>query len=135
MEAPLFSQGIDGDSLGWAGYEAVTALAEDNLSLGLGVVLDSVGWTRQLRGRWADIAESHALPFRPIEVTCSDPRMHRQRIETRNRSSRSGWANPDWASVQSRRSLYEPWDQPRLVLDSVLPLDEMVTTALAYVRS
>lgn len=134
MEAPLFRQGISGDAIGWSAYEALTALAEDNLGLGLGVVLDSVGWTHQLRRRWAALAEASGVTYRPIEVACSDTDLHRARIESRCRGTRSGWANPDWDSVEARRSLYDPWDQPRLVLDSVRPFDEMVAEAVAYVR-
>jgi predicted kinase len=134
MEAPLFRQGIDGDGIGWSAYEALTGLAEDNLSLGLGVVLDSVGWTRELRTRWAMIAEANRAAYRPIEVVCSDAGLHRARIETRNHAPRSEWASPDWDSVEAHRSLYEAWDQPHLVLDSARPSEEMVAEAIRYVR-
>lgn len=133
MEAPLFRQGISGDAIGWSAYEALTALAEDNLILGLGVVLDSVGWTGELRTRWAELAEASGAAYRPIEVVCSDPKLHRARLESRDGSTRSGWANPTWDSVEARRPLYEPWDRSRLVLDSVSPPDELVAEAVAYV--
>jgi predicted kinase len=134
MEAPLFRQGISGDSIGWSAYEALTALAEDNLRLGYGVLLDSVGWTRELRTRWATLAQANGMPYRPIEVVCSDLTLHRARVESRNSATRSGWANPDWESVAARRSLYEAWDRPRLVLDSVRRLEELVAEAIHYVR-
>src|SRR5678816_2343272 len=117
MELPLFKQGIDGDAMGWSGYEALTALAEDNLALGHGVLLDSVGWTRELRTSWAALAEKNGAVFKPVELICSDLALHRTRIETRHRESRSMWANPDWNSVEAARSNYETWDQPRLLLD------------------
>ena len=134
MEVPLFKQGIDGDAVGWSAYEALTALAEDNLSLGHGVVLDSVGWTRKLRTRWAALAETTGAVFRPVEVICSDLALHRARIETRNPATRSCWANPEWNSVEAARSEYEAWDQPRLLLDSVRSFEELVAEAVNYVR-
>lgn len=134
MEASLLNQGISGDDLGWGGYEAITALAEDNLRLGLGVVLDSVGWTQALRTRWAELAEASGAAYRPIELTCSDLAVHWRRLESRDSSGRSRRSNPDWEAVQARRTLYEPWDRSRLVLDSVRPPDDLVREAASYVR-
>ncbi len=49
LEAPLLAHGIDGDAIGWSAYASLTALADQNLELGLGVVIDSVAWTNRIR--------------------------------------------------------------------------------------
>jgi predicted kinase len=133
IEGPLLQRGISGDSIGWAGYEILTALAEDNLEIGQSVVLDSVCWTRAIRERWATLAATYHARYRPIEIVCSNAAQHRRRVESRDRSSR-GLHNIDWLRVEHARSLYEAWDRSRLVLDSVETIDGLLREALAYVR-
>jgi predicted kinase len=130
IEAPLLSQ-ISGDTLGWGGYEILTALAEDHLALGHSVILDCVTWVRSLRTRWQDLAEAHGAAFRPIEVICSDEALHRVRLH--QRVSRD-LAEPPWVRVEEARRSYETWDTPRLVLDTVQPLNELVRAAAGYCR-
>jgi predicted kinase len=132
IEDPLLKQGISGDSLGWAGYEILTALAEDNLGIGQSVLLDSVCWTRAIRKRWADLAERHGARYRPIEIVCSDVAVHRERVESRGKVT--GWQAVDWQRVEEAQSRFEPWEGPRLLLDSIRSIDELLATALAYVR-
>lgn len=86
LEGVLTRHGIDLDALGCGGYELLTTLADENLAMGRGVILDSVAWTRKLRCDWADLAKRHHVRFRPIEVSCSDEVEHRRRIEARTRA-------------------------------------------------
>lgn len=134
IEGPLLQQGISGDSIAWAGYEILTALAEDNLEIGRSVLLDSVCWTRAIRERWATLAAKYHARYRPIEVVCSDAALHRRRVESRDGSSRS-LHNINWLRVEEARSLYEAWDRSRLVLDSVQPVRLLLIDALDYARS
>lgn len=134
LEGVLARHAVDLESLGWGGYELLTTLADDNLALGRGVILDSVTWTRALRWNWSALAARHHARFRPIEVSCSDAAEHRRRIEARTRGI-AGLPEVPWARVEASRSLYESWDGDRLSLDSLRPLDDLVRTALAYVMS
>ena len=129
LETPLLAQGISGDAIGWSAYAAMTALAERNLEMGLGVVLDSVAWTNRLRADWRELATRQRAEFRAIEVICGDPDVHRRRVEART-SKPIGWRR-----VEEARHLYEPWDSPRLVLDSTAGVDELMTAAIDYVES
>jgi predicted kinase len=133
IEAPLLRRGISGDAIGWAGYEILTSLAEDNLALGRGVLLDSVCWTRDIRQSWAGLASRYRATYRPIEIICSDVALHCRRVESRDRS-RQGLPDVTWSRVEEARSLYEAWDTPRLLLDSVGPLDELWARAISYAR-
>jgi predicted kinase len=133
IEAPLLRRGISGDAIGWGGYEILTSLATDNLELGRSVLLDSVCWTRQIRQRWFALATTYQAAYRPIEVVCSDDKLHRRRIELRDRSGQ-GLPEINWSRVEEARLLYEAWDTPRLRLDSVGQLDALLSEAIAYVR-
>ncbi len=134
IEAPLLWRGISGHAMGWASYEMLTSLAEDNLGIGRAVLLDSVGWTRDIRRRWAELAERNGAAYRPIEVICSDLDLHRSRLESRDRSLRG---LPDFGSQRLDTVLdrYEPWDTPRLVLDSAQSADKLVQQAIAYIAA
>jgi predicted kinase len=131
IEAPLLRRGISGDAIGWAGYEILTSLAEDNLALGRGGLLDSVCWTRHIRQQWAELAAKYHAAYRPIEVICTDAALHRRRVESRDRSEQ-GLPSVTWSRVEEARLLYEPWDSPRLLLDSVERLDELSARAIAF---
>lgn len=126
IEAPILAR-FDGDALGWGGYEILSALAEDNLSLGRSLVLDSVAWTNALREEWRMLAARHRARYRPIEVVVPDRELHRSRVTSRA-------AKNDWARIEAAFTLYEAWSSDRLVLDSSQPLDALLTAALEYVR-
>ncbi|HEY6957350.1 MAG TPA: ATP-binding protein [Candidatus Limnocylindria bacterium] len=127
IEAPILAR-FDGDALGWGGYEILSALAEDNLSLGRSVVLDSVAWTNPLREEWRMMAARHRARYRPIEVVVPDRELHRTRVTART-------AKNDWPRLEAAFKLYEAWSGDRLVLDSSQPLDALLAAAIAYVRS
>ncbi len=55
------------------------------------------------------------MPCLDIEVICSNPKLHRERVENRTVDI-EGLALPDWQAVINRD--YQPWDRERLVLDS-----------------
>lgn len=127
IEAPILAR-FDGDALGWGGYEILSALAEDNLSLGHSVVLDSVAWTNALREEWRMLAARHRARYRPIEVVVPDRELHRTRVTARP-------AKNDWRRIEAAVKLYEAWSSDRLVLDSSQPLDGLLADALEYVRA
>ena len=95
-----------------AGYRATWALATDNLALGLNVVGDCVNPVAATRLGWQNAAFQGKAALIEIEVTCSDPGIHRSRVEARH----AGGEGPDWAAVLARR--YEPHTRPRIVLDT-----------------
>src|SRR5438046_290556 len=68
IEAPLLARGISGHSIGWAGYDILSNLAEDQLQVGQSVLLDCVCWTREVRERWQALARTHDAVFKPIEM-------------------------------------------------------------------
>jgi predicted kinase len=107
-----------------AGYRVGYAIAGDNLRLGRTVIADSVNPIRLTREAWREVAKRSQVGALEIEVTCSDPSMHRRRVEGRV-ADIAGLHLPDWEQVISRE--YHTWDHNRLVIDTaVLGIDESV---------
>jgi predicted kinase len=132
VEATLWRNGIGRSAnSGWVGYELLTSLADAQLRVGRPVVLDSVAAYDRLRDGWRDLAERHGARFRAVECVCSDERIHRSRIDGRDRGI-PGWDELTWQQVEDVRSRYEPWREGHLVLDAVRPLQDNLTTLEAY---
>lgn len=108
--------------LGSAGYELLTILAERQLMLGQSVILDSVASTESIRSTWKQIAMRYGAEWIVIECMCSDESVHRERLKSRQRGI-SGWHELDWADVESVRSYFAPWNEPRLVVDAIQLVD------------
>jgi predicted kinase len=109
-ESGALSQGIND-----AGYRVGYAVAEDNLRLGRTVIADSVNPIALTRDAWVAVAGRAHVPAIEIEVTCSDAKEHRQRVEERT-TDISGLRPPTWQEVISRD--YESWNRERMVIDT-----------------
>ncbi|WP_323946186.1 AAA family ATPase [Aeromonas hydrophila] len=119
-----------GDSeMGPAGYFVAYGLARENLALGSTVITDSVNPIQLTRDAYHKIASSVGVPCLDIEVICSNPKLHRERVENRT-ADIEGLALPDWQAVIERD--YQPWDSERLVLDSAtLSVEQSVERIIA----
>jgi predicted kinase len=115
IEQAMRNSGAVGDSLDDAGYRVGFALAEDNLLLGRAVVADSVNPLRITRDAWVAAARRAQASAFEIEVLCSDPVVHRQRVETRV-SEIAGLKQPTWQEAMERE--YEPWNRAHLTVDT-----------------
>jgi predicted kinase len=134
VEAAMIRAGVDpAEPVGLAAYVVVEAVARDLLELGQSAIVDAVNAVEPARRMWRDLAAATGCPVRFIEVVCSDPALHQARLEGRDRGERAAH-EPTWPEVQRRRTEYDSWRDPRLVLDSVQPADELVERALAYLR-
>ncbi len=120
-----------GANLGSAGYELLTMLAERQLRLGQSVILDSVASTLSIRAEWRALARSYQAHWRVIECVCTDEAAHRDRLAGRQRSI-PGWHELDWAEVERVRAYYALWNEERLILDALNPLEDNVAAARRY---
>lgn len=135
VEAALWRAGIArSQPTGLAAYVAVEAMAADVLSLGLTVVVDAVNDAVEAREQWRGLAGHQGVPLTWIEVVCSDPDLHRSRLEGRRRDL-PDFPEPTWDSLAARRAGLAAWDDERLVLDSVRGLETNVGTALDHLRT
>lgn len=115
---------------GYAAYGVVAALAEVQLRIGHHVIIDAVNPVRAARQMWVELAERAGVPLRVVEVVCGDDAEHRRRVEARY-AARDHEGIPDWVRVLDRRTEYEPYLGPRLVVDTYLA-DDPVPPVVDY---
>jgi predicted kinase len=101
--------------VGVAGYAVAYAVAGEQLSLGLDVIVECVNPLAVTRDGWVGTARAAGGGIVEVELVCSDAVEHRRRVETRA-SDVDGLVKPTWSEVVERE--YEPWTRPRLVIDS-----------------
>ena len=119
--------------LGSAGYTLLTVLAERQLMLGQSVILDSLASMASIRLVWKSLCKNYKADWRVIECICSDDDIHHTRLKQRQRGI-PGWQELEWSDVEFVRSYYLSWEDKRLILDSILPIDENIITALGYCK-
>ncbi|MGW6442883.1 AAA family ATPase [Lentzea sp. NPDC055074] len=98
----------------------LTALVARHVQLGIDVVVDASGHTREERARWRELVERLGGVVVGVECVCSDEELHRSRVEGRDRGIPGWHATVPWVHVQRMRSLWEPWEEEHLVLDSAV---------------
>lgn len=118
-------------SLGFAGYELLTTLAERQLMLGQSVILDSVAASQTIRNTWRQIVEKYGAGWCVIECVCSDESLHRRQLMDRQRNI-PGWHELEWAEVERVKRYYAQWEGERLVLDMANSFDENILKARKY---
>jgi predicted kinase len=118
-------------SLGYAGYQLLTTLAERQFMLGQSVILDSVASTHSIRGTWRELAEYYHADCRVIECICSDELLHRSRLKERQRNI-PGWHELDWSEVERVKQYYSPWEGERLIVDMAHLFNENFLKAQTY---
>lgn len=138
IESAILSAGIDDDQpTGLAAYLVAEAIAESSLQAGSTVVVDAVNAVEPARMQWRGLAERTGALLRVIEVVCSDEELHRQRLEKRERKL-PHLEERTWRAVEQSVEGYEAWtgpsaSMPRVTVDSVLPIGENVSAALAFI--
>ena len=114
------------------GWNLLSRAAEQQLRGGRSVILDLVA-REEPRREWEELAARSTARFALVECVCSDERVHRGRVEGRQRDI-PGWYELSWDRVAEGRRRYEPLAEPKLVLDAVDDVAsnlERVTTWLA----
>lgn len=117
------------------GWDLLSRVAEQQLRAGRSCVVDLVA-REQPRSEWATMADRHGALFAVIECVCSDIHIHRSRVEGRRRDI-PGWYELAWERVEKGRQLYEPLNDPKVVIDAVNPPEQnldLVKRHLADVR-
>lgn len=119
LEAAMWRSGIPAAMTGIAAYTIAEALAEENLKLGLTVIVDAVNPVDAARMAWVRLAERADTALIFVECSCSDPEIHRNRIENRVRGI-AGMPEVTWERVEKRRAEYEAWKVPRVTVDTAI---------------
>jgi predicted kinase len=130
VEAAIRRAGVaPGQPVGLAAYVVVEAVAEHLLTLGQTVVVDAVNDVPEARGQWLALAERRGVPLQFVEVVCSDPEVHRRRLESRRRGL-VGMDEPSWDSLVPRRAELQRWTGERITVDSLGDHEDLVTGVL-----
>ncbi len=135
IESAILAAGVDaGQPTGLAAYLVAERMAESVLRVGASVMVDAVNGVDPARRQWLDLAARAAVPVLFVEVVCSDEAVHRRRIEARRRDL-PGMRELDWGDVLASRNGYEEWAgesaaAPRLTVDSIRPVDDLVADVL-----
>jgi predicted kinase len=131
VENAMLGAGAEkGWTTGVSAYEAVRAMAEDNLARGMTVVVDAVNDSEAARDTWRRAAGAAATQVRFVLLTLSDVTEHQRRLEGRERGM-VHVGEPTWEQVQARAMAYEPWIGPVTEVDASRPLAELVAQVLA----
>ena len=118
-------------SLGSAGYQLLTTLAERQFMLGQSAILDSVASTQSIRVAWQQLTEQYSADCRVIECICSNEVLHRARLKERQRKI-PGWHELEWSEVERVKQYYSPWEGERLIVDMTHSFDENFLKAKIY---
>ena len=97
------------------GYRVGYSVAEDNLRLGRSVIAHSVNPLQVTRDAWIGVADRVGANVMEVEITCSDPKQHQRRVETRI-ADIDGLRPPTWQEVVERE--YQPWNREHIVIDT-----------------
>lgn len=139
IETAILQAGIASEQpTGLAAYLVAETLAERVLEAGTGVLVDAVNAVAPAREQWLRLATRLGEPIRFIEVVCSDPDLHRSRIESWRRSMPH--IQLTWNAVEQSLDDYSEWTGDsaavaRITLDSVEPLGTNVERAVAFLQS
>lgn len=140
LESSILRAGIDSDQpTGLAAYLVAETIVESVLRSGQCVIVDAVNAVAPAREQWVLLAQRLGYSAVFIETVCSDRDVHRRRLEERRRDL-AHIAEPSWHAVEQSLDEYAPWSGlaeslPRLTLDTVAPLSQLVEQAVAFARA
>jgi|SRR5215472_2996280 len=115
IEQALRDSGALRNSVDDTGYRVGYSIAEDNLGLGQTVIADSVNPLQLTRDAWLGVADRAGASVIEVEITCSDPQLHRLRAETRPAEA-AGLRLPTWQEIVARD--YDSWARAHLTIDT-----------------
>lgn len=116
-------------------YLLMFTLAEQNMRLGIGAILDGTYPKREFRQQAQALADSYDMPFKAVWCKISDRNLWRERWHQRQQAgSSSHWMDFTWNDVLAIERRFEAWEgKQALVVDAVQPFDENFKRVLAYV--
>jgi len=136
IESAILRAGIDADQpTGLAAYLVAEMQAEAFLTASRSVIVDAVNAVNPAREQWVNLAARLSEQLRFIELVCSDPELHRRRIEGTEPSL--PFLDLTWNAVEQSLDEYAAWTGPsaavaRITLDSVDPLGINIERALSF---
>jgi len=97
------------------GYRLTYRIVEENLALGNSVVVDCCNPIELTRNEWQEIAIRANSDYLNIEITCTEKRVHKERVNSR-KNDIEGFELPLWEEIEKRE--YHEWNRTRLIIDT-----------------
>lgn len=116
------------------GYYIILDIADEELSLGLNVILDATFPLDHFRTVASEIAARHKAKFCAIYCYCSDDNVWRDRMTSRVQYV-PGWKPVGWDDVLRMREYYQPWNDNALFVDSLKSPEENYPLVLEYIKN
>jgi hypothetical protein len=79
------------------------------------------------------LAEKYNAEWVVIECICSDESLQRARLDQRQRGI-PGWHELAWSEVERVKDYYLSWEEDRLILDAVRPMEENLKAIFDYLQ-
>ncbi|MCJ7625542.1 MAG: hypothetical protein MUO76_18775, partial [Anaerolineaceae bacterium] len=107
---------------------------EEQLSLGISVILDAVFPRPEFRLKMKALADHFHAGFRPIYCYCSDENTWQERVNNRSMIV-PHWTPVKWEAVIEIRSYFRNWNPgTALFIDAVHPLIDNVDLILKWLN-
>jgi len=116
------------------GYYLILDLADEQLSLGMGVILDATFPLDHFRMVASEIAYRYEAKFCAIYCHCSDDDVWQRRMQQRVQYV-PGWKPVGWNDVLRMREYYQPWNDNALIVDSLHPPQHNFARVLETIRN
>ncbi len=118
------------------GYHLMLDMADEQLGLGVSVMLDAVFPLPGYREKAAQIADKHAAQFRPIYCYCSDEVEWRKRLKRRSHLYVPHWSPVGWSEVERFREFFTSWpSDSALFVDAMDSLDDNLAKAVVWIQN
>jgi predicted kinase len=131
IKAALLRSGIAEAQAAAGAYETYFDLAAQIVGTGHSVILDNPVFWPRVEAKWRALAAEAGSPALMIECVCADTRELQRRLATRDAQESQPREPLDLRRHEGTIEI----DCPRLTLDTLRPLAEIVAEAVAYVRS
>lgn len=132
IESSIIKSGIKRSlETGYAAYLVTETLAAEQLKLGNSVIVDAVSPVKEAREMWRKLSSKHEAKLIIIECVL-DKDVHKKRIENRVRNLH-GIPEVTWDDVEERRKEYLPWEDNRLVVDTINDIEDGIKKATDYI--
>lgn len=116
------------------GYYIILDMADEQLELGVSVILDATFPLDHFRMVANEIALRRKARFCAIYCYNSDDDVWRKRMEKRVQYV-PGWRPVGWDDVLRMRSYYQPWGENALAVDSLVPPEENFVRVLEQIKN
>ncbi|MBZ0293217.1 MAG: ATP-binding protein [Anaerolineae bacterium] len=116
------------------GYYIILDQADEQLGLGISVILDATFPLDHFRTVASEIAARHTANFCPIYCYCSDDAAWQERMQDRVHYI-PGWKPVGWNDVLRMREYYQPWGENAFHVDSLIPPRENIGQVLEVIAN